>query len=83
MALSEADIERYCTAIRWAQIPENREHLPSELRFFVELIEAKITELKETEDAHKSNHKFTLSLNCVALTLPTYTTGVFYEKTQA
>ena len=46
MTLSEANIKRYCTAIRWAQIPTNTEHLPEELKVLLAMIEDKMAALK-------------------------------------
>jgi hypothetical protein len=42
MTLSEDDTERYCTAIRWAQLPENREYLDQEFEVLLQLIELKL-----------------------------------------
>ncbi len=46
MTLSEDDTERYCTAIRWAQLPENREYLDQEFEVLLQLIELKLDTLK-------------------------------------
>jgi hypothetical protein len=80
MTLSEADIERYARAIQWARIPSNKEHLSEELKLFMELIESKVTRLKEADNLQKTHAKFTYNLNDFALPFPTYTVGVPNEK---
>ena len=49
MVLSEADIERYCTAIHWAQLPANKEHLPEEIKALLAMIEDRTAALKPKE----------------------------------
>jgi hypothetical protein len=62
MESKEERLARFVEAIKWAQVPENRETLPDDLKAFLDIIEERMAELKPVSGIGYNATKMTVNL---------------------